>query len=255
MLSRRKKLQKLPEKKEKENWKSRLKKKGEKKLKENELKENELKENVREKLVLVRSVGDSACGGHKQIAALQLLAGIGGKNCKKTLSDGTVHGFSTFMSYYILSGLARTCGTQAALEALRTYYGAMLDLGATTFWEDFDVTWAENAARIDEMPVAGKKDIHGDYGEFCYSGFRHSLCHGWSSGPAAWCIRHVLGIQPLEAGAKKVLVKPFLGDLAWAEGAMALPDGQSVKVRAEKRPDGSLDVKVDAPAWCRIVRR
>ena len=21
------------------------------------------------------------------------------------------------------------------------------------------------------------KDIHGDYGEFCYKGFRHSLCH------------------------------------------------------------------------------
>jgi hypothetical protein len=47
------------------------------------------------------------------------------------------------------------------------------------------VAWTNNAFRIDELPVAGKKDIHGDYGEFCYKGFRHSLCHGWSSGPAA----------------------------------------------------------------------
>lgn len=27
----------------------------------------------------------------------------------------------------------------------------MLDLGATTFWEDFDINWKKNAARIDEL--------------------------------------------------------------------------------------------------------
>ncbi|MFQ9800204.1 MAG: hypothetical protein ACLR23_16090 [Clostridia bacterium] len=27
----------------------------------------------------------------------------------------------------------------------------MLSLGATTFWEDFDLRWLENAARIDEL--------------------------------------------------------------------------------------------------------
>ena len=58
----------------------------------------------------------------------------------------------------------------------------MLDLGATTFWEDFDIAWAQNAGGIDEFPVKGKVDIHGDFGAFCYKGYRHSLCHGWSSG-------------------------------------------------------------------------
>ena len=28
----------------------------------------------------------------------------------------------------------------------------------------------------------GQRDIHGDFGAFCYQGFRHSLCHGWSAG-------------------------------------------------------------------------
>lgn len=40
----------------------------------------------------------------------------------------------------------------------------MLDLGATTFWEDFNLDWIPNAAPIDEPVPAGKKDIHGDFG-------------------------------------------------------------------------------------------
>ena len=58
----------------------------------------------------------------------------------------------------------------------------MLEKGATTFWEDFDMEWVENTSSIDEFPQEGKKDIHGDFGAHCYEGFRHSLCHGWSAG-------------------------------------------------------------------------
>ena len=43
--------------------------------------------------------------------------------------------------------------------------GKMIDLGATTFWENFDITWAENAAPIDELVPEEKKDIHADYGD------------------------------------------------------------------------------------------
>lgn len=60
--------------------------------------------------------------------------------------------------------------------------GAMLDWGATTFWEDFDLRWTKNACRIDQLPAPGQEDIHGDRGAHCYVGFRHSLCHGWSAG-------------------------------------------------------------------------
>ena len=127
-------------------------------------------------------------------------------------------------------------------------------MGATSFREDFDLVWTNNAYRIDEMPTAGKKDVHGDFGQFCYPGFRHSLCHGWAGGPVSWCIKHVLGIRPVGVGCKTVEVKPFLGDLSWAEGAMALPDGRAVKVRVEKLFDGTLKTDVEAPDGIRIVR-
>ena len=74
----------------------------------------------------------------------------------------------------------------AAVAMMKEYYGAMLDKGATTFWEDFNMDWVEGSGRIDEFPKVGEKDIHGDFGAHCYIGFRHSLCHGWSAGVIAF---------------------------------------------------------------------
>ena len=88
---------------------------------------------------------------------------------------------STFMSYYVLKAVA-SFDRETAIRMMKDYYGAMLDKGATTFFEDFDIAWAENSCRIDEFPKEGQRDIHGDFGAHCYIGFRHSLCHGWSAG-------------------------------------------------------------------------
>ena len=100
---------------------------------------------------------------------------------KQKLMDGGVKGLSTFMSYYVLKAVA-SFDKAKAVDMLKEYYGAMLKKGATTFWEDFNIDWAENSCCIDEFPKKGEKDIHGDFGAYCYIGFRHSLCHGWSSG-------------------------------------------------------------------------
>ena len=51
------------------------------------------------------------------------------------------------MSYYILSAVKRTSGTKDALEIMKEYYGGMLEKGATTFWEDFDVNWIAESGR------------------------------------------------------------------------------------------------------------
>ena len=100
---------------------------------------------------------------------------------EKKLVVGGAKGMSTFMSYYILKAVA-SFDKPKAIAMMKAYYGAMLDKGATTFWEDFNLEWAENSCRIDEFPKAGERDIHGDFGAYCYKGFRHSLCHGWSAG-------------------------------------------------------------------------
>lgn len=167
------------------------------------------------------------------------------------------HGQAPEIRWHERHGCVVSNGGERASPLLdfgRNYWGAMLDMGATSFREDFNVAWTNNAFRIDEMPVPGKKDIHGDCGEFCYKGFRHSLCHAWRAGPAAWCINHVLGIRPVGVGCRNIEVKPFLGDLAWAEGSMALPGGKSIFVLVEKGDDGAMVTKVDAPPDIRIIR-
>ena len=104
------------------------------------------------------------------------------------LIDGGTKGFSTFMSYYILTAIA-TRDEQLAIDLMKEYYGAMLDRGATTFWEDFHMEWLDGSGSIDKIEP-DKKDIHGDYGAHCYVGFRHSLCHGWSAGVAKFIKEH-----------------------------------------------------------------
>ena len=102
------------------------------------------------------------------------------------MAVGGARGMSTFYGYYVLQARARAGDVRGCLECIREYWGGMLALGATTFWEDFDIEWAKDAVGIDELVPEGARDIHGDFGNYCYKGFRHSLCHGWASGPTAW---------------------------------------------------------------------
>jgi len=192
------------------------------------------------------------CGSLKQIASLLLLADIADKDTEVCLQNGGAHGFSTFMSYYILKGMARCCPEEEILQTLKTYYGAMLDLGATTFWEDFDIRWAENACRLDEICDGMKKDIHGDFGKYCYIGYRHSLCHGWSSGPVAFLTEYVLGIQIKSEGCREIEIAPHLGHLRHVKGSIATPFGK-LTVEHTKREDGTVETKIDAPREITVV--
>jgi hypothetical protein len=130
----------------------------------------------------------------------------------------------------------------------------MLELGATTFWEGFNLEWVPNASGIDRLVPAGMKDIHGDFGDHCYKGFRHSLCHGWASGPTAWLSEHILGITPAAPGFEQVHIRPNLGDLDWAEGAFPTPRGD-IWVRHERAPDGEVVSEITLPDEIRYVER
>ncbi|MDF9827774.1 alpha-L-rhamnosidase [Ereboglobus sp. PH5-10] len=191
----------------------------------------------------------------KQAAALMALAGIlpPEKACDEVVSVGGPKNFSTFYGYYMLEAQALAGQHRQAIDIIRAYWGGMLDMGATTFWEDFDLEWTKNAARLDELTPPGKKDIHGDFGAYCYPGYRHSFCHGWASGPTAWMSAHILGIQVLEPGCKTIKIAPHLGDLDWAEGAYPTPLGV-LKVRHEKDASGKITTTIDAPAGIKIVR-
>ena len=194
--------------------------------------------------------------GSKQGTALMVLAGMtDAQNAnEQVLKAEGARGFSTFYGYYLLQAMAQAGDYEGAMEMIRTFWGAMLDLGATTFWEDFNIDWLnEDVAPIDELVPEGKKDIHGDFGAYCYVGFRHSLCHGWASGPTAWLSRHVLGIEVVEPGCKAVKIEPHLGDLEWAEGSFPTPFGE-IKISHKKDAKGRIITEVKAPKGVRIIK-
>jgi len=122
---------------------------------------------------------------------------------------------------YALCALSLTGHTDDALRILRSYWGGMLNEGATTFWELYDPLWDKN-------------NYHANLTNGMWQGFNLTLCHGWSAGPTSWLTDHVLGVRPTSGGFKTAVIQPELGDLEWVEGDVPTPNG-IIHVRATKR--------------------
>jgi hypothetical protein len=135
-------------------------------------------------------------------------------------------------NYYAIYAMAEAGQRKEALEWIREYWGGMLRPETTTFWEGYDSRWP-------------KEHFHGhlqtDHGE----GYFVSLCHGWASGPTAWLAEHVLGIQPVAGGFKKVAIRPDLCDLKWARGSEPCPQG-AIKVDY-RRDDADFKARIEIP--------
>ncbi len=192
----------------------------------------------------------------KQSRALGVIAGLENptKVNEECFNKDPLLGLSTFYGFYVLQAKAMAGDLKGGLDLIRNYWGPMLKMGATTFWEHFDVRWLEGeVVPIDEVVPGGKKSIHKDFGEHCYVGLRHSLCHGWASGPTAWLIQHVLGIQPIAPSCKRIRLVPYLGDtIDFAEGTMPTPFGL-VQVRHEKDKEGKIKTQFKAPKEVEII--
>lgn len=159
----------------------------------------------------------------KQTRAFQILAGRNARGEAEFLERNGATGFSTFMAYYILTADAMAGGDNM-LAIIKEYFGAMLSRGATTFWEDFHMEWLDGSGSVDELPKHGQKDIHGDFGAYCYEGFRHSLCHGWASGVISFVVECMLGLK-LTNGGENYEVTPNTLGVQEMEAKIPLKDG------------------------------
>lgn len=191
---------------------------------------------------------------NKQAASLLSLAGMmPTEQASKVILKNGADDFATFYGYYMLEALAKDGKYSEGIDVITDYWGAMLDLGATTFWENFNYNERFNAVAIDQLPDESKFNIHSDGGDHCYIGLRASLCHGWASGPTSWLTNHVLGIQVIEPGCKVLRISPNLGDLNFVEGSFPTPFG-IVKVKHIKQADGSVVSDIDAPKVIRLIK-
>ena len=132
------------------------------------------------------------------------------------------------------------------MNVMKEYYGGMLSVGATSFWEEFDIDWLKNSDRIDKLTADGKKDIHGDFGDYCYKGFRRSLCHGWACGPIQFLTEYVLGVKISEKGYRKIRIEPNMCHLKWVKGSVPTPYG-IVTIEHSLNKNGIVLTTVHAP--------
>ena len=185
---------------------------------------------------------------YKQVNSMLALAGIISPQeaNSQSLAINSDRGLSTWFAYYALEVRALAGDIDGSLDMIRSFWGGMLSLGATTFWEHFDIDWLENAGKIDQLPQEGSVDVHLEKGDHCFEGLRHSLCHGWAGGVTAWLSRYILGIRPASPGFKTVYIEPNLGDLDFVKGKVPTPFGDIV-VEAVKNKDGSVKINKTLP--------
>lgn len=138
---------------------------------------------------------------------------------------------SPYYNYYVVSAMAKMGHRAEGLKWVREYWGGMLDEGATSFWEAYDLRWPKNRPHV-SLQADGT------------SGYFVSLAHGWSSGPTAWLMEQVLGISPTDAGFSRVNIRPDLIDLSWAKGTEPTPYGP---INVSLTKDTETHISLDLP--------
>lgn len=122
--------------------------------------------------------------------------------------------------FFLLEALRKEGRVEETLALLRDFWGRMLDAGADTFWEMINPPGSEFPTR--------------------------SHCHGWSSSPVYLLPRLLFGIECVEPGWRRVVLRPAACGLSFARAQICTPHGL-LEIAWRKASDGTLDVRVDAP--------
>lgn len=122
-----------------------------------------------------------------------------------------------YMRFYELEALCALGEHDHVLKEIRDYWGGMLDLGATSFWEKYN----PNEKGTEHLAMYGRP-----YGK--------SLCHAWGASPIYLLGKYYIGVKPEKDGYKEFSIRPVLGDLKWMEGSVPTPNGD-IKVYMNKQ--------------------
>ena len=98
-----------------------------------------------------------------------------------------------YFQFFALDLMGQLGETGTVLDVIKSYWGGMLDLGAVTFWEEFDPSVTGDAQ-------------YGMYGD----PFGKSLCHAWAASPIYLISRYLIGLELCEEGDDRFVLTPHL---------------------------------------------
>ena len=128
------------------------------------------------------------------------------------LNDSIQQITTPYMQFYELEALCAMGDQRRVLKRMKDYWGGMLSLGATSFWEKYDPT----EKGVQHYAMYGRP-------------FGRSLCHAWGASPLYLLGKYYLGVRPLSPGYAAYEIAPVLGGLQWMEGEVPTPHG-NIKV-------------------------
>ncbi len=124
------------------------------------------------------------------------------------LNDSIQKITTPYMRFYELEALCAMGEQKYVLKEMKDYWGGMLNLGATSFWEEYD-------------PTKKGAEHYAMYGRE----FGKSLCHAWGASPIYLLGKYYLGVKPTSAGYATYSIAPNLGGLQWMQGTVPTPGG------------------------------
>jgi hypothetical protein len=149
-----------------------------------------------------------------------------------------------YYGLYVLMAMSELGHRAEALAWMKSYWGGMLDMGATSLWEAWDPSYAGD-------------DPHAKMEADDKVGYYTSMAHGWSGGPAAWTLEELAGIQAVTPGFRQTRIRPELAGLSELKGAVPTPLGvvrveaQAQKITVEIPAGMQADLLLPAGAWMR----
>jgi len=124
------------------------------------------------------------------------------------LNDKIAKITTPYMRFYELEALCAMGEQPYVLKEMKSYWGGMLKLGATSFWEEYN----PDKKGTEHLEMYGRP-------------FGKSLCHAWGASPIYLLGKYYLGVSPDSPGYETYTIQPNLGGLDWMEGKVPTASG------------------------------
>ncbi len=139
-----------------------------------------------------------------------------------------------YMRFYELEALCAMGEQNFVTKEIKDYWGGMLNLGATSFWEEYN----PNKKGAEHYAMYGRA-------------FGKSLCHAWGASPIYLLGKYYLGVKPTNPGYATYTIEPALGGLEWIQGKVPTPNGEvglycnkiEIKLSTANAGNGTLIIK------------
>ena len=106
--------------------------------------------------------------------------------------------YTPYMKFYESCMLAENGQIERVVDYLKSYWGGMINEGATTFWE----TYNPEEKGPEKYAMYDRK-----YGK--------SLCHSWGAGPLYLIGKYIVGLSPAEVGYSTYKLNPHISNLTY----------------------------------------